>query len=99
MKKLLLKRVKKEGIKVLNGLHVTFYEECYKRNGQGWIGACPLSDRNLSKDARLDFLEIQCDDGFKGNRGTNISFDEIISVSLVAPIGWKDMVIRDVCIC
>jgi len=99
LKKILLKKIKKHGIGILNGMHVTYYEEVYRKNKQGWIGACPLSKHSMSENNSLDYLEIQCDDGFKGARGTNITFDEIIDISLDTPIGWKDPVIPNVRIC
>jgi len=99
LKKILLKKVKKRGITVLNGLHVTYFEEVYGKNKQGWIGACPLSKRNMSDNNTLDYLHIQCDDGFKGARGTTISFDEIISISVDTPVGWKDPTIPNINIC
>jgi hypothetical protein len=99
LKKILLKKIKKHGIGILNGMHVTYYEEVYHKNKQGWIGACPLSEHNMSENNSLDYLHIQCDDGFKGARGTSISFDEILSISVNTPMGWKDPVIPNISYC
>jgi len=85
MQEIILNLVKKKGVKVLNGMYITYYDSGFKKEMNGWIGGNQyLKTHSVGS---IDHLSIQCDDSYKGHRGVSIEVKDIISFHMIAPIG------------